>query len=80
MVAPDMPRTDNPFQRAQPRGDETAARTWSQEAGELGIRRRYKVNIIAIKKRTPVITEQGESSFQERTNDVPGPDDRIEPG
>jgi trk/ktr system potassium uptake protein len=49
-----------------------------RKLGELGIRRRYKVNIIAIKKRTPVITEQGESSFQERTNDVPGPDDRIE--
>jgi trk system potassium uptake protein TrkA len=51
-----------------------------KKLGELEIRRRYKVNIIAIKKRVPVITEDGESTFKETTNDVPGPDDRVEAG
>jgi trk system potassium uptake protein TrkA len=51
-----------------------------RKLGELDVRRRYKVNIIAIKKRIPVINEEGESTFEERTNDVPGPDDRIEAG
>ena len=46
--------------------------------GELDIRKRYKVNIIAIKKRTPVITDEGENRFEERVNDIPGPEDRIE--
>lgn len=51
-----------------------------KKLGELDIRRRYQVNIIAIKKRVPVITEDGESTFKETTNDVPGPDDRVEAG
>jgi trk system potassium uptake protein len=51
-----------------------------KKLGELDIRRRYQVNIIAIKKRIPTITEDGESTFKETTNDVPGPDDRIEAG
>jgi trk system potassium uptake protein len=51
-----------------------------KKLGELDVRRKYKVNIIAIKKRTPFINEEGESTFKETTNDVPGPDDRIEAG
>jgi trk system potassium uptake protein len=51
-----------------------------KKLGELDVRRRYKVNIIAIKKRIPFINEEGESTFKETTNDVPGPDDRIEVG
>jgi trk system potassium uptake protein len=51
-----------------------------KKLGELDVRRRYQVNIIAIKKRIPIITEDGESTFKETTNDVPGPDDRIEAG
>ena len=51
-----------------------------KKLGELDIRRSYQVNIIAIKKRVPVIDEDGESTFKETTNDVPGPDDRIEAG
>ncbi len=45
---------------------------------EIDIRRRYQVNVVAIKKRVPVVGESGETEFQERINDVPGPDDRIE--
>ena len=51
-----------------------------KKLGELDVRRKYQVNIIAIKKRIPVINEDGESTFDEKTNDVPGPDDRIEAG
>ncbi len=45
---------------------------------ELDIRRRYRVNVIAIKKRVPIITPEGESSFQEQINDLPGPEDIVE--
>ena len=48
--------------------------------GELDIRRNYNVNIVAIKKRVPVVTDAGESSFETRTNDIPGPEDRLEEG
>jgi trk system potassium uptake protein TrkA len=51
-----------------------------KKLSELDLRRSYRVNIIAIKKRIPVINEEGESTFEEKTNDVPGPDDRIEAG
>jgi trk system potassium uptake protein TrkA len=49
-----------------------------RKLGELDIRRRYQVNIIAIKKRVPVVGESGETEFHDRINDIPGPDDRIE--
>jgi trk system potassium uptake protein TrkA len=45
---------------------------------QLDIRRKYRVNIIAIKKRVPFITPEGDSGFQEQINDLPGPDDLIE--
>ncbi len=51
-----------------------------RKLGELGIRRNYNVNIVAIKKRVPVITDAGESGFETRTNDIPGPEDRLEEG
>lgn len=46
--------------------------------GELDIRRKYNCNVVAIKKRVPVVTETGDSGFETRTNDIPGPDDRLE--
>jgi trk system potassium uptake protein TrkA len=46
--------------------------------GDLNIRRQYRVNVVAIKKRIAIITEEGEGGFEERVNDVPGPEDRIE--
>jgi trk system potassium uptake protein TrkA len=49
-----------------------------RKLGELDIRRKYRVNIIAVKKRVPVVNDDGETTYTERTNDVPGPDDRIE--
>lgn len=49
-----------------------------KKLGKLDIRRRYRVNIIGIKKRVPVITPDGENSFKEQINDLPGPDDIVE--
>lgn len=49
-----------------------------KKLGQLDVRRRYGVNIIAIKKRVPMITPEGESGFKEQINDLPGPEDIIE--
>ncbi|MGB9742104.1 MAG: potassium channel family protein [candidate division WOR-3 bacterium] len=49
-----------------------------KKLGQLDIRRRYGINVIAIKKRVPVITPEGETGFQEQINDLPGPEDIIE--
>lgn len=49
-----------------------------KKLGQLDIRRRFGVNVIAIKKRMPTITPEGETSYQEQINDLPGPEDIIE--
>lgn len=46
---------------------------------EIDLRARYGVNLISIQRRRPVVTEQGESRFEVTVNDLPSPDDRIEP-
>ncbi|MFO7639238.1 MAG: TrkA family potassium uptake protein [bacterium] len=51
-----------------------------RKLGELDLRRRYLVNVVAIKRRYPVVTETGESDHEVRLNDIPGPDDRLEDG
>jgi trk system potassium uptake protein TrkA len=48
--------------------------------GELDFRAKYGVNIIAIERRVPKITETGESTFEVQVNDLPSPNDRIEEG
>jgi len=47
---------------------------------ELNVREAFGINVIAIKRREPVVSDRGESTFEERVNNLPGPDDRIEPG
>ncbi len=49
-----------------------------RKLGELNLRRDYRVNVIAIKKRVPKVTDEGQATFEEQTNDLPGPDDRVE--
>uniref|UniRef100_A0A7V3PUX5 TrkA family potassium uptake protein n=1 Tax=candidate division WOR-3 bacterium TaxID=2052148 RepID=A0A7V3PUX5_UNCW3 len=49
-----------------------------KKLGQLDIRRRYGINVIAIKKRVPVITPDGETGYQEQINDLPGPEDIID--
>ena len=47
---------------------------------ELNVREAFGINVIAIKRRVPVVSDQGENTFEERVNNLPGPDDRIELG
>ncbi|MDQ3829939.1 MAG: hypothetical protein M3361_11675, partial [Candidatus Tectomicrobia bacterium] len=47
---------------------------------ELDFRAKYGVNIIAIEKHIPRVTERGESTYDVRVNDLPSPNDRIEEG
>jgi len=49
-----------------------------RKLGELHLRRNFRVNVIAIKKRVPKVTDEGETVFEEQTNDLPGPEDRVE--
>ena len=43
----------------------------------LHLRAKYGVNVIAIKKRTPYVKEDGSRAYQEEMNDLPGPSDTI---
>jgi len=47
---------------------------------ELGIRTRFKVNVIAIKKRVPYVNDAGESDFKEEINIAPDGDNEISMG
>jgi trk system potassium uptake protein TrkA len=47
---------------------------------EIDFRAKYGVNIIAIEKRIPRVTERGESTYDVKVNDLPSPNDRIEEG
>ncbi|MBI4161524.1 MAG: TrkA family potassium uptake protein [Acidobacteria bacterium] len=46
--------------------------------GEINFRAKYGVNIIAVQKRNPIVTDRGESGFEVRINDLPRPEDVIE--
>lgn len=45
---------------------------------EIDLRAMHGVHVVAIKKRTPIVDEQGESDFKTEVKDFPGPDDLIE--
>lgn len=47
---------------------------------EINFRAKYGVNIIAIEKRIPRVTERGESIYEVKVNHLPSPHDRIEEG
>jgi trk system potassium uptake protein TrkA len=50
---------------------------WGKTIHESGIRAGFKINVIAIKRFVPVITEEGESDIKEEINIAPGGDDDI---
>lgn len=50
---------------------------WGQTIKDSGIRNKYGINIIAIKRQVPFINEEGQNDFKEETNIVPGPEDEI---
>lgn len=78
LIAPDVIdqvtlSTDHSLVEMRPRRDMIG-----RKLGELNIRQGYGVNIIAIKRRVPKVSESGESTFETITNDIPGPEDRLE--
>ncbi len=49
-----------------------------QTIGEVGFRAEFGVNVIAIRRNKPAVTDTGENVFEEELNDMPGPDDRLD--
>ena len=47
---------------------------------ELDVRRRFGVNVVAIRRKIPQVNHKGEEVLQDKVNDVPRPGDRIESG
>jgi trk system potassium uptake protein TrkA len=47
---------------------------------DLGVRRRFGVNVAAIKRKTPAIDDAGRRVFRETINDVPQGEDVVEEG
>jgi trk system potassium uptake protein TrkA len=50
---------------------------WGKTILESGIRANFKISVIAIKRRNPVITEEGETDIKEEINIAPGAEDEI---
>lgn len=43
----------------------------------LDLRNQYNINVVAVKKMIPKITDQGERIFEESLNDIPDPDEIL---
>lgn len=50
---------------------------WKKTIKESGIRSKYGINIIALKRQVPFVNDEGQSDIKEETNIAPGPDDEI---
>lgn len=50
---------------------------WEKAIKDTGIRNKFGINIIAIKRQVPFINDDGQSDIKEETNVAPGPDDEI---
>jgi trk system potassium uptake protein TrkA len=50
---------------------------WGKTIKNSGVRSNYGVNIIAMRKRIPIINDDGQSDIKEEVNMMPGPDDEI---
>jgi trk system potassium uptake protein TrkA len=46
---------------------------------ELDLRRKYEVNLVAVKRRMPIKGPDGKVIYQEKVIDIPRPTDKIEP-
>jgi len=53
---------------------------WGKNLKELDIRAKYGVNVIAIKRKAPFVTDSGESDFKEEVNIAPGPEEELNEG
>jgi len=49
-----------------------------QTIGKINLRQAYGVNIIAIQKRIPMVTPEGQNAFRIQINDLPKPTDVLE--
>lgn len=47
---------------------------------ELGIRARYNMNVLAIRRKVPLLDEEGETTYSEETIIAPSADDKIATG
>ena len=45
---------------------------------QTGLRKEFNLNVVGIKRKVPRITEDGERTFEEVTENVPSPDARLE--
>ncbi|HEO71618.1 MAG TPA: TrkA family potassium uptake protein [Candidatus Hydrogenedentes bacterium] len=45
---------------------------------QSGLRKDFNLNVVGIKKKVPEITKDGERTFEEKTENVPSPDTRLE--
>lgn len=50
---------------------------WTKKISELNLEEETKVSIVAIKRKVPVITQEGETEFREEVNIRPLPDEKI---
>ena len=50
---------------------------WKKTIRESNIRKKFGVNIIAVKRNVPFVNDDGQSDIKEETNIAPGPDDEI---
>jgi len=50
---------------------------WGKAIKNSGIRNDYGINIIALRRRTPFINDEGQSDVKEEVKMVPGPEDEI---
>ncbi|MDH3258845.1 MAG: TrkA family potassium uptake protein [Deltaproteobacteria bacterium] len=51
-----------------------------QTLKELGIRARYNMNVLAIRRKVPTLEDGGEASYSETTIMAPSADDKVETG
>lgn len=51
---------------------------WGKTISGSGIRANFRISVIAVKRMTPIITEDGETDTKEDINIAPGADDEIQ--
>jgi trk system potassium uptake protein TrkA len=52
---------------------------WGKTIKNSDVRNNYEINIVAVRKRIPIIDDDGQSNIKEEINMMPGPDDEISP-
>ncbi|MGE4384418.1 MAG: TrkA family potassium uptake protein [Endomicrobiaceae bacterium] len=50
---------------------------WGKTIRTSGVRNKYGINIIAVKRQIPFVNDDGQTDIKEDTNVAPGPDDEI---